>query len=72
MKNIENNKIMLDIQNVSMRFMMANDKVTSIKEMMTQMLKGKIHFKEFWALKKCEFPSEKRRSRWNYWTQWRR
>ena len=59
MKNIENNKIMLDIQNVSMRFMMANDKVTSIKEMMTQMLKGKIHFKEFWALKNVSFQVKK-------------
>ena len=59
MKNIENNKIMLDIQNVSMRFMMANDKVTSIKEMMTQMLKGKIHLKEFWALKNVSFQVKK-------------
>ena len=59
MKNIENNKIMLDIQNVSMRFMMANDKVTSIKEMMTQRLKAKIHFKEIWALNNVRFQVKK-------------
>ncbi|MCI6676432.1 MAG: ABC transporter ATP-binding protein [Clostridiales bacterium] len=59
MSNMEDNKIMLDIQDVSMRFMMTNDKVTSIKEMMTQMVKGKIHFKEFWALRNVSFQVKK-------------
>ncbi len=45
----------LKIEHVSMRFRMANDRVTSIKEMVTLLLKKKVEFREFWALKDVSF-----------------
>lgn len=56
-KNSE--KIMIDVQDVSMRFMMSNDKIGSLKEMVTQLIRGKIQFKEFWALRDVSFHVEK-------------
>ena len=44
----ENNSI-IRVENVSMRFRMANDRVTSIKEMVTKMLKRQVEYKDFWA-----------------------
>ncbi len=58
-KNSE--KIMIDVQDVSMRFMMSNDKIGSLKEMVTQLIRGKIQFKEFWALRDVSFHVEKAR-----------
>lgn len=60
MKNMNNNeKIMLDVKNISMCFKMSNDRVTSIKEMVTMTLKGSIKFKEFWALRNVSFSVKK-------------
>ena len=56
-KNSE--KIMIDVQDVSMRFMIRNDKIGSLKEMVTQLIRGKIQFKEFWALRDVSFHVEK-------------
>ena len=56
-KNSE--KIMIDVQDVSMRFMMSNDEIGSLKEMVTQLIRGKIQFKEFWALRDVSFHVEK-------------
>ena len=50
----ENNSI-IRVENVSMRFRMANDRVTSIKEMVTKMLKRQVEYKDFWALKNVSF-----------------
>ena len=50
----ENNGI-IRVENVSMRFRMANDRVTSIKEMVTKMLKRQVEYKDFWALKNVSF-----------------
>ena len=50
---------MIDVQDVSMRFMMSNDKIGSLKEMVTQLIRGKIQFKEFWALHDVSFHVEK-------------
>ena len=50
----ENNSI-IRVENVSMRFRMANDRVTSIKEMVTKMLKRQVEYKDFWALKHVSF-----------------
>ena len=47
--------IILKVDSVSMRFRMANDRVTSIKEMVTLLLKKKVEFREFWALKDVSF-----------------
>ena len=41
----------IEVKDVSMRFRMANDNIRSIKEYMVQMLKGKIQYNEFEALK---------------------
>lgn len=54
----ENNNI-VRVDDVSMRFRMANDRVTSIKEMATKMLKRQVEFKDFWALKNVSFEVKK-------------
>lgn len=54
-----NNNIILKVDDVSMRFRMANDRVTSIKEMTTLLLKRKVEFKDFWALKNVSFDVKK-------------
>lgn len=54
----EQNNI-LKVDHVSMRFRMANDRVTSIKEMVTKMLKKQVEYKEFWALKDVSFDVKK-------------
>ena len=50
---------MIEVCNVSMRFQMANDKISSIKEFVIQKLKGKLHYTEFEALKDVSFCIEK-------------
>lgn len=50
-----NENIILKIDDVSMRFRMANDRITSIKEMTTQLLRRKVEFKDFWALQHVSF-----------------
>lgn len=50
-----NNNIILKVDDVSMRFRMANDRVTSIKEMTTLLLRHKMEFREFWALEHVSF-----------------
>jgi len=46
---------MIEVKNVSMRFRMANDNIRSIKEYVVQMLKGKIKYNEFEAMKDVSF-----------------
>jgi len=46
---------MIEVRDVSMRFRMANDNIRSIKEYMVQMIKGKIQYNEFEALKNVSF-----------------
>ena len=46
---------MIEVKDVSMRFRMANDNIRSIKEYVVQMLKGKIQYNEFEALKHVSF-----------------
>ncbi|MBQ8618169.1 MAG: ABC transporter ATP-binding protein [Clostridia bacterium] len=45
----------IEVKDVSMRFRMANDNIRSIKEYAVQMLKGKIQYNEFEALKHVSF-----------------
>ncbi|MBQ8639199.1 MAG: ABC transporter ATP-binding protein [Lachnospiraceae bacterium] len=54
-----NKNVILKVDDVSMRFRMANDRVTSIKEMATLLLRNKVEFKEFWALKNVSFDVKK-------------
>lgn len=50
---------MIHIENVSVRYMMSYDRVKSIKEYLVQLVKGKIRYEEFWALKGVSFQVEK-------------
>lgn len=45
----------IDVQNVSMRFNLAKEKVDSIKEYAVKFLQGRLHFNEFYALKDVSF-----------------
>lgn len=45
----------IEVKDVSMRFRMANDNIRSIKEYAVQLLKGKIKYNEFEALKNVSF-----------------
>lgn len=56
---VDNNQVMISVDDVTMRFRMTADKVTSIKEMATQLLKGKVEYKDFWALKGVSFQVNK-------------
>ena len=42
---------MIHVENVSVRYLMTYDRVKSIKEYLVQLVKGKIKYEEFWALK---------------------
>lgn len=46
---------MVEVQDVSMCFRMADDRVLSLKEFVTKGLRGKIRVREFWALKDVSF-----------------
>lgn len=41
--------------NISMRYLMTYDRVKSIKEYIVQMIKGKLKYEDFWALKDISF-----------------
>lgn len=42
---------MIKIENISMRYLITYDRIKSIKEYMVALIKGKIKYEEFWALK---------------------
>ncbi len=50
---------MIKVENVSMCFRMANDKISSIKEFVTAFMSKKLKFREFWALKDINFEVNK-------------
>lgn len=50
---------MIHVENVSVRYLMTYDRVKSIKEYLVQLVKGKIKYEEFWALKNVSFHVEK-------------
>lgn len=47
--------ILIDAQNVSMRFKMPTEKIDNLKEFVVKFLKGKLKYKDFWALKDVSF-----------------
>ena len=49
----------IEVENVGIKFLVANDKVNSLKEFTTSMLKKKIKFREFWPIKDVSFQIEK-------------
>ena len=50
---------MIKAEHVSLRYRMAYDRVKSIKEYVVQLVKGKIQYEEFWALKDLSFEVRK-------------
>ncbi|OCN00660.1 teichoic acid ABC transporter ATP-binding protein [Clostridium sp. W14A] len=50
---------MIEVQDVSMRFRLANDRILSIKEFVTAKLSGKLTYQDFWALKNISFEMKK-------------
>lgn len=50
---------MIEVENVSMRFRLANDKILSLKEFVTRKLRGKLAYQEFWALQNVSFQVSK-------------
>jgi len=45
----------VEVQDVSMKFRLANDKIMSLKEFITNKLSGKLSYQKFWALKNVSF-----------------
>lgn len=50
---------MIKVENVSMRFRMANDRIASLKEYAITMLKGQLKYRDFWVFKNISFNVEK-------------
>lgn len=46
---------MIKADKVSVKYLMTYDRVKSIKEYLVQLVKGKIQYEEFWALKNISF-----------------
>lgn len=52
-------KNILEVKNVSMRFRLSREKITSIKDYVLKTLKRDIHYNEFYALKDVSFQVQK-------------
>lgn len=52
-------EVIIDVQNITMRFRMNQDKILSLKEFVTAALSGKLEYKEFTALHNVSFQIEK-------------
>ena len=50
---------MIKAENVSVKYLMTYDRIKSMKEYLVQMVKGKIKYEEFWALKDVSFEVKK-------------
>lgn len=46
---------MVEFNNVSMEFNMSSEKIDSLKEYFTRLVKGNLHFSSFWALQDVSF-----------------
>lgn len=53
------NNTAIQVDNVSMKFRLCNDRILSLKEFFTATLTGKLQYDEFWALKDISFNVEK-------------
>lgn len=52
---MDQNDYIIEVDNVTMRFNLAQEKTDSIKEYILKMISGKLHFNEFFALKDVSF-----------------
>ncbi|WP_339268388.1 ABC transporter ATP-binding protein [Paenibacillus sp. FSL K6-1330] len=50
---------MINVENVSMKFRMANDRISSLKEFMVKKIAGKLEYNDFVALENVSFSIEK-------------
>lgn len=50
---------MIKVENVSVKYLMTYDRVKSMKEYLVQLVRGKIKYEEFWALKNVSFEVQK-------------
>lgn len=50
---------MIKAENVSVKYLMTYDRIQSMKEYLVQMMKGKIKYEEFWALRDVSFEVKK-------------
>lgn len=50
---------MIKVEQVSMKYMITNDRIKSLKEYAVAILKGKLQYEEFWALKDVSFEVKK-------------
>lgn len=50
---------MIKAENVSVKYLMTYDRIQSMKEYLVQLVKGKIKYEEFWALKDVSFEVKK-------------
>ena len=46
---------MIEVKNVSMSFRISQDRIQSIKEYLVALIKGKLKYKDFWALRDVSF-----------------
>lgn len=53
------NVFMIKVEHVSMKFRLTTDKILSLKEYIIALLKGKLQYEEFWALKDISFEINK-------------
>ncbi len=51
--------MIIKANNISKRYLMTHDRIQSIKEYIVQLIRGKIKYEEFWALKNVSFEIEK-------------
>jgi len=50
---------MVEVNNVSMMFNFYKEKIDSLKEYFVRLMKGNLHYEEFWALRDISFKMEK-------------
>lgn len=55
----KNNKVIIDVKNVTIRFNLANQKVDNIKEYVIRMIKKELMFQEFLAIQDVSFQVKK-------------
>ncbi|MDP4086251.1 MAG: ABC transporter ATP-binding protein [Bacillota bacterium] len=46
-----NTQVMVDIENVSIKYNLTSEKISSLKEYLIKVIKNELFYKEFWALK---------------------
>ena len=51
--------IAIKIENVSMKFSLSKDKITSLKEYVVKIIKGQVFYEDFWALSDVSFDVER-------------